>query len=267
MNRTIRAAIAALALAFAVVGAGVMPEPAEASTAPKSLYLFHADGFTFQDPNPYACTATSVQDMLNFIALRNLGGTDFRWTVDNRPAMRDAILAWERKYDTLAGGYGSDPHGWRNALNAFGWGADRMWAGQRIYEDYSFASYDYAVKHAVRAMIAYRKPVGVLAWAGKHAQMIVGYYGLSGDPFAKDAAGKYTNAFSVAGFYLADPLRSQNWVNRPISYSAFKTTSNLKMRFRPYLETDSPYDDPYTPGTRPSRDEWYRRFVIVSPVR
>jgi len=131
----------------------------------------------------------------------------------------------------------------------------------------SFSSYDYAVKAAVRAMAAYRKPIGVLAWAGKHAQMLVGYYGLSGDPFAKDSAGKYTNAFTVAGFYLADPLRSQGLVNARIPYLTFKTTSNMKLRFRPYLETDSPYDDRFTPGIRPSRDEWYGRFVIVAPIR
>jgi hypothetical protein len=62
-------------------------------------------------------------------------------------------------------------------------------------------------------------------------------------------------------------LRSQNIVNARIPYATWKSTTNLKLRFRPYMETDSPYDDPYTPGTRPSRDEWYRKFVIISPVR
>jgi hypothetical protein len=267
MNRRLRATVATLALAFAVVGGGAAPSAASAATYPGSLYLFHPNGFTWQDPNPYACTSTSVQDMLNFLFLHGLGGSGFTWRLDNNPGTRDAILAWERKNDTLAGGNGSDPHGWRNALNAWGWGRTAMWAGNRVYEDYAFSSYDGAVKHAVRAMIRYRKPVGVLAWAGKHAQMIVGFYGLSGDPFARDSAGKYTNAFTVGGFYLADPLKSQNIVNTRIAYSTYKSTSNLRLRFRPYLETDSPYDDPYTAGTRPSRDEWYGRFVIISPVR
>ena len=265
MNRTIRAAVAAFVIAIGAVGAA--PPATQAATAPTSLYLFQPKGFTWQDPNMYACVATSVQDMLNFTALNGKGGPNFVWRVDNNPGTRDAILAWARKYDTLQGGNGTDPHGWRNALNVWGWGWNSVKHGYKVYEDYSFAAYDNAVKQAVRSMIAYRKPVGALAWAGKHAQMIVGYYGLSGDPFAKNSAGQYTNAFTVAGFYLADPLRSQNIVNTRVSYSTWKTTTNLKLRFRPYLERDSPYDDPYTPGTRPSRDEWYGKFVVILPIR
>ena len=58
------------------------------------------------------------------------------------------------------------------------------------------------MKAAVRALVATGKPVGMLGWRGAHAQMITGYYGLVGNPFAKDATGRYTNAFSVGGFYL-----------------------------------------------------------------
>jgi hypothetical protein len=264
MHPALRAAAAALVLAIGV--AGVAPAPSQAAL-PTSLSLFHASGFTYQDPNPYACTSTSVQDMLNFVALHKLGGTGFAWRLSNSPVTRDSILAWSRRNDTLAGGHGSDPHGWRNALNAFGWGRAALLHGSKVYEDLSFGVYDNAVKASVRAIIAHRKPVGILAWAGKHAQMIVGYYGLSGDPFAKDAAGKFTNKFTVAGFYLADPLRSQRMVNVKISYAALKSSTNLKLRFRPYLETDSPYDDPYTPGIRAAKDEWYGRFVIVAPIR
>ena len=264
MSRAIRATIAALAIAIGVAG---FAPPAAQAAAPTSLSLFRAAGFTWQDPNMYACTSTSVQDMLNFTALNATGGPSFVWRVDNNAVTRDAILAWERKYDTLQGGNGSDPHGWRNALNAWGWGWQALYHGSKVYEDYSFNSYDYAVKHAVRAIIRFRKPVGALAWAGKHAQMIVGYYGLTGDPFAKNSLGQYTNAFTVAGFYLADPLKSQNIVNAKIPYATWKSTTNLKLRFRPYMETDSPYDDPYTPGTRPSRDEWYGKFVVILPIR
>ena len=60
--------------------------------------------------------------MLNLVAMRSVGGVGFRWTPTNSGAVRDSILAWERKHDTLPGGYGSDPHGWRNALNFYGWG-------------------------------------------------------------------------------------------------------------------------------------------------
>jgi hypothetical protein len=275
VTHRIRAAAAA-----ALVGLVVAATPASALTPsgprtvaarnvvpPPSLYLFYASGFRFQDPNPYACTSTNAMDMLNFIALAGRGGGGFGWRVDVRGSTRDAILAWERTHDTLAGGNGSDPHGWRNALNAYGWGEDALLAGRRVYDDFAFTTYDAAVKSAVRSMALYRKPVGVLAWAGAHAEMLVGYYGLSGDPFEKDSFGRYTDAFTVGGFYLADPLQSQGFVNVRVPYLTFKTTPNLKLRFRAYLQTDSPYDDPYTPGTKPARDEWYGKFVTIAPVR
>ena len=81
------------------------------------MNVFVAAGFRFQDPNLNACTSASVRAMLNFVAVRSVGGDGFRWTPTNSGAVRDSILAWERKHDTLPGGYGSDPHGWLNALN------------------------------------------------------------------------------------------------------------------------------------------------------
>jgi hypothetical protein len=262
MNRIVATAVTLAALLIGIVGA----TPA-AAASPSSYNLFVASGFRYQDPNYYSCTATSTMDILNFIKLRGTGGAGFRWNVTLSGTVRDSILAWERTHDTLAGGNGSDPHGLRNALNYYGWGSGTLRAGYRVYEDVTFSTYDGAVKRAVRAMLQTRKPVALLAWAGKHVQMMVGYYGLLGDPFAKDSLGRYTNAFTVGGFYLADPLKSQAFVNRPISYDSLKNNTNLKFRFRPYLETDSPYDDAYTPGIKPARDEWYGRWVIVAPIR
>ena len=69
--------------------------------------------------------------MLNFIALRGSGGEGFGWLPTLSATVRDQILAWERSHDTLAGGRGSDPHGWRNALNYYGWGEAALWAGAR----------------------------------------------------------------------------------------------------------------------------------------
>lgn len=214
-----------------------------------------------------ACTSASTLDMLNFIALKGTGGPAFRWTVSLSAAKVDSILAWERVNDTLQGGTGSDPHGWRNALNYYGWGAEAMKYRQRVYDDRSYDSYAGAVKDAVRALIRARKPVGILAWRGRHAQMMTGYYGLQGDPFKKRADGTWANEFTVGGFYISDPLRSDDIVNLAVSYDGFRTTSNLKLRFQRYYETDSPYDDPYTPGTKPSRDEWYGFYVLIVPVR
>ncbi len=33
------------------------------------------------------------------------------------------------------------------------------------------------------------------------------------------------------------------------------------------LRIDSPDDDPYTPGYRMARSEWYGKFVLIIPVR
>jgi hypothetical protein len=205
--------------------------------------------------------------MLNFVKIAGTGGSSLRWVVRVGDGSRDAILAWERTHDTLAGGNGSDPHGWRNALNYYGWGTAYLTTSNRVYEDYAYSSYERAIKAAVRAMIRYRKPVGIAAWRGTHAQMLTGYDGLSGYPFTVDANGRYTNDFSVAALYLTDPLRSSSIVNRKISYGGLATTTNTRIRFQPYYETDSPYDDPYTAGTVRARDEWYGRWVIVAPRR
>src|SRR5258705_8363718 len=88
------------------------PEPTASPPpplAPRSLNTFVAAGFRFQDPNMAACTAASARSMLNFIAMRSVGGDGFLWIPTNSSAVRDAILAWGRKNDTMAGGYGSEP--------------------------------------------------------------------------------------------------------------------------------------------------------------
>ncbi len=206
-------------------------------------------------------------DMLNFISLAGTGGEGFRWEVRLGSAPRDSILAWERTHDTLAGGNGSDPHGWRNALNYYGWGSAYLGESARIYEDYAFGTYARAMKAAVRSMIRYRKPVGIAAWRGTHAHMLTGYEGLVGDPFAVDAAGNYLNDFTITAVFLTDPLQASAVVNKRILYTTLGSTTNNRIRFQPYYETDSPYDDAYTAGWVRARDEWYGRWVIVAPKR
>jgi hypothetical protein len=243
------------------------PGPGERITVPTSLNLFNAAGFRYQDPNLYACTATSVMDMLNFINIAGMGGTGFRWQVRLGSAARDSILAWERTHDTLEGGNGSDPHGWRNALNYYGYGSAYLGASARIYEDYAFGTYARAIKAAVRAMIRYHKPVGIAAWRGTHAQMLTGYDGIVGDPFAVDAAGNYLNDFTITALYLTDPLQASAVLNKRVLYSTLGSTTNTRIRFQAYYETDSPYDDAYTSGTVRARDEWYGRWVIIAPKK
>ena len=240
------------------------PAPAP---VPAKLDLFRSEGFRYQDPTYSACTAASAMVMLNTIALNGNGGAGFRWSVRLGTDPLNSILAWERSHDTLAGGSGSDPHGWRNALNYYGWGSGALGSDTRIYNDFAYTSYARAIKNAVRQLIRTRKPVGILAWGGRHAQFITGYDGLSGNPFAKDGNGRYTNAFTIDAVYLTDPLKADGWVDSRITYSALGTSTNWRLRFVPYAETDSPYDDPYTAGTVAAKNEWLNRWVIIAPIR
>jgi hypothetical protein len=207
-------------------------------------------------------------DMLNFIALGNSGGPAFGWHRALRLASQTTVYNWERTHDTSPNRLpGSDAHGIRNALNYFGWGAGTLGAGRRVYEDMAFATFDAAVRTAVRQMILTGKPVGVIGWAGRHAQMMTGYYGLTGDPLARNPDGSYADTFTVGGIWFSDPLRSDRWVNVPVSMSQFRASANRRLRFVPFLQRDSWLDDPYTPGIRTSWREWYGRYVLIVPVR
>jgi hypothetical protein len=258
-----------------VVVALLLPGATSAATTwSKNLYV--AKAFIYQDPYPTACTAAAAMMMLNTIAYRGTGGEGFIWTPtrikrdDDESNRRDmtSILAFARANDTLrSGGRGSDPHGWRNALNAYGWGQQAMTdPAKRVYDDRAFRTFRGAVKAAVRAIARRGMPVGVLGWAGGHAQVMTGYVVTGADP-------RVSNDFVVRYVYLSDPLYGNRVVNRRLSLEKFRS-GPLRTRFQPYRESDSPHDDAYTPGTMKSSvlssrgpSEWYRRWVLLLPIR
>lgn len=206
--------------------------------------------------------------MLNLIAAAGSGGDTFIWHPTLSPRTRDSILRFAQAHDTLSPlSRGTDPHGWRNALNAFGWGAGALPVQGMVYVDATYPTFQAAIRAAVRQMVLTRKPVGVLAWAGHHAQILTGYYGLHGDPLAKNANGTWADRFTVDGVYLSDPLRADAMVNRRVSLLAFAAAGNLRLRFRPYYQTDSPYLDPYTGSRRISWRSWYGQFTLELPTR
>lgn len=263
--------IAGLLLAWALVAPG-----ATAASTTWSRNLFVARAFLYQDPYPTACTAAAAMIMLNTIAYRDTGGAGFIWEPtrikrDDDPSNRTdmvSILSFAKANDTLkAGTRGSDPHGWRNALNAYGWGEEAMTdPSKRVYEDRAYRTFKRAVKAAVRAIARWQKPVGVLGWAGGHAQVITGYVVTGADP-------RVSKDFVVRSVYLSDPLYGNGTVNRRLSLDKLRS-GPLRVRFQAYREADSPYDDRWTPGTikssvLPSRgpSEWYRRWVLLVPIR
>lgn len=244
------------------------PTPTPSPAAPDSLNLYVASGFRFQDPYMTSCTAAAAEDMLNFIALGGSGGSGLVWgpTLSNASLRR--ILAFERANDTLAPwAAGSDPHGWRNALNFYGWGASAMSRASWVYVDQGFTTFNGAIRAAVRAMIDTHKPVGMLGWGGRHAQILTGYFGLQGDPFAKKPDGTWADTFTVGGLYLSDPLRRHGWMNVPVSVGRLAAGTNWRIRFTPYVQRDSIYHDPLVPGIRRAWREWYGLYTLILPIR
>jgi hypothetical protein len=237
------------------------PEPAPQPDDTPRLYkkdLYDGSLVRYQNPDGTACTATATEVMLNFIATRGTPDTGFAWTPTVSYDEQEIILNWARAHDTLnAGAPGSDPHGWRNALNYFGW-RDYTDPASRHYEDLSYTSFGAAVKAAVVAIATEDQPVGILAWAGGHAQVMTGYevYGLNP---------AVSSDFSVQAVYLTDPLASDRMLDTRVSYSDFQSGPTV-YRFQAYGWQDSGADDPYTPGKTPSYKEWYGKWVIVAPV-
>jgi hypothetical protein len=189
--------------------------------------------------------------------------------VKNSPSdYRDmmSIFWFERQHDTLAStSPGSDAHGWRNALNNYGWGQAAMLdPTKRVYDDRTYTAFDTAVRSAVAAIARYHKPVGMLGWAGGHAQVITGYVVTGENP-------EVSTNFTVSAIYLSDPLYKDGIVNKVIGISQLKSGS-LVYRLRPYQEVDSPSDDGYTIGWKRSSvasltSEWYHRYVLIIPIR
>ena len=247
------------------------------ATATWTVNLYTAKAILYQDPYRSACTAAATMIMLNTIAYRATGGPGFRWTpyrvknnlVDKKdPRDMTSILYFERGHDTLSVvGSGSDPHGWRNALNLYGWGSAAMTdPAMNVYQDLEFPSFADAVHAAVRSIAIYGMPVGIPTWAGRHAQVMTGYVVDGENPATSDA-------FTVRYVYISDPLVADGYVNARITYMGFHS-GNIRVRFQRYLETDSPYDDGYQPGWRRSSvaptkgpSEWYGQWVIIAAIR
>ena len=273
MDRLIRLRPAVTLAAGLLLVVGLLPPAANGATVWRSN-LYRSAGFVYQDPYYTACTAAAVMIMLNFTDLAETGGDGFRWQLYRTQRNPDprvtwdmtSILAFERSHDTLAAGRpGSDAHGWRNALNYYGWGPAALTdPAQRVYDDRAYSSFDAALKGAVTAIARYHLPVGLLAWGGGHAQVISGYVVTGEDPATSDA-------FEVNGLFVSDPLRSDGLVNRYINRLSLLQGS-LRHRFMPYRKVDSPLDDPYSAGWRRSSvrsrtSEWYGRWVLVQPIR
>lgn len=219
--------------------------------------LYDGRAVRYQQPDPYACTATAALMMLNMAAFLDPGGAPgFTWSPTTSFDTQTNILAWERGHMTepTAGTVGSDPHGWRNALNYFGWGAIEA----DVYRDLAFDDFDTAVRQAIVSAAQFGKPTGLLMLYGVHAAVLHGWDVTGDDP----RTGSMN--FTINGIYLTDPWSTTAHRNYFVSRASL-VGGTTWVRFGRYLETDSTIPDPI--DGQVGRDEWLNRYVIVAAVR
>jgi hypothetical protein len=241
------------------------PKPTPVPTARTWTYnVYNAKAVRWQDPDTSACVAASALMMLSMVTLwRDYTAAEGQpnprpqlngWRPDVSYAKMEELLAYQRKTGTMdLRDPGSDAHGWRNSLNYYGWGD--MEAG--VYRDMTFTSFEDAARATVLTLATYRKPVGILGWAGDHAQIVSGYKVLGDDPRTG------LTEFTILGVYLTDPLKADGYRNYYVPLATWKSGPKT-IRFTPYKMTNSPNRDPIDGMI--ANDEWYNKWVIVAPV-
>jgi hypothetical protein len=243
------------------------PTPAQSAKPANGTWtydVYDARAVRWQDPDLSACTAASALIMLNMAmywhdytslaAGRANAKAPTQWKPTVLYTTQESVLAYQRKTGTMLLSWrGADAHGWRNALNYYGWGSTK--AG--VFKDQSFTSFDTAVQSTVRAIALFRKPVGILAWAGDHAQIVTGYKVTGEDPRTGGTA------FTVIGVYVTDPLKGDGLRDKYVALATLRSGAKT-IRFRPYLMTNSPYIDPL--DGKQGNAEWDNKWVIVGPV-
>jgi hypothetical protein len=228
--------------------------PDTSGPASWSLDLYDSRADRWQDPDMTGCTAAATESMLNTIAYGE-SRTGFDWQPTTSFDVEESIMAYERVHMTmLVSSAGTDPHGWRNALNFYGWGD----IGAAVYRDSSYTSFDAATKEAVSALARFHEPVGILAHSGRHSQYITGYQATGDDP----STGSMD--FTIVGVELTDPLQSADRRNSWVSLATWRS-GGPTIQFTAYTETDSPYQDPI--DGQVGTTEWYGKWVILEPVK
>lgn len=240
----------------------------QAATPARATYvydIYDSRSVRYQNPDETACTAAASLIMLNtayYAASKtSIGGsgkaseTAFVWKPTVSYKSQESILKWERGHMTMPlYKPGADVHGWRNALNYYGWGS--IDAG--VYKDLSYTTFDQAIKATVREIAMTNEPVGILSEYGSHAQIATGYSVTGADPRTGSLD------FKVNGVYLTDPLRERRFTDHYVPYQEWKTTGQPLVRFFPFLQVDSVIKDPI--DGQIGRREWWKKFVIVAVV-
>jgi hypothetical protein len=270
-RRWLRIEVARAVALAGVLGAAALVFVASAPTAAASTPatwradLYDARAALWQEPDGSACTSAVALMMLNVVAYES--GAQYmappdpraprtapRWHADTSYATMETVLEFERSNMTmLARSAGSDPHGWRNALNYYGWGS----VNAGVYRDSAYDSFDAAARAVVEAVARSGRPVGILARAGGHAQMVTGYVVTGDDP-------RFGDDFTIQGVFLTDPLKGVAMRDAWVSLDEWRW-GPVAVRFSAYLQDDSPYRDGVDGNVGTA--EWYGKWVILDAVR
>jgi hypothetical protein len=222
----LRAPFAALALALAVMpGLAGLSTAAAADTSRTpsvgatpatgpwtgSVTIWRSTAFASQATTTW-CTAAATQIMLNLVLDRSRhDSTEQR-----------AILTYEQAHDSLAISYGSDPQGWAAALRSFGTTRTATYHWERN------SSFSASVKSAAYRLRMTGKPIGLLVYGGKHANVMVGFRA-SADP----ARG---GSYSVTSVQIVGPWYPRSGVDSPPG--TWLSSSTLASRFYRYSQRD-----------------------------
>jgi hypothetical protein len=221
-----------LPVAVLAIVLGALAFPAVASGAePFVIRLYRDQGYVPQYTT-VQCVAASAQSMANMVFLKE----GYAEAVDRSSALQRTLHVYARNHDAQpnATTRGSDPKGWAAALEYLSVPFD--------YRPMKFTTYRAAVRHIAYRIAVTRQPVGVIAWAGRHAMYVTGFVATA-DP-------RRSPTFDVLGVYLSGPLTIVGQKSDP--KNAYRTYLAFAKDFRKIVDDGSSY-------------LWAGGWVIVSP--
>ena len=222
----LRAQLAALALALAVM-TGLAPlSPSAAVDTSRTpiagaipatgawtgtVTVWRSTAFASQATSVW-CTAAATQMMLNLMLDRSRHDS----------TEQGAIMKYAQANDSLAVSDGSDPQGWTAALRWFGSSRASTYHWERK------ASYAAAIASAAYKLRMTGKPIGLLVYGGKHANVMVGFKATT-DPAL---GGSYT----VTSVQIAGPWYPRTGVDS--APGTWLSSATMSSRFYRYAERD-----------------------------
>jgi hypothetical protein len=194
-----------LALAIALAGLAGVFAPATVDAASSYSQDLYRRGDFVRQTNLVQCVGASMQMMIN---MTETGSADR--TASTQLRLENRARSYSDLLSPRPGRKGASIFGWAAALNEQGFGP---------YVVAGFPTIDDALMAAAHAIRFTGRPVGLLAWAGRHAWVMSGYRATA-DP-------RRTQDYRVTGVYVLDPLfpaRSSTWGVSPAPNSLLTVT-------------------------------------------